>query len=259
MKLRLLALTTACALGLSGCAIIAPPKPNKPLQAVAESALNDSAGLAETDASLSALRSEQAQALFAEIARLCGRNKEGATPPECVLPTADATPSTGDATSLATAAQEQILAQLDDFPKESLPRVFEVYTQLAPYTAERNPGDVPTKDTKSVDAMRAWENSVIFGLDVALAFAGNATTDIEAAVEVHKEIANALPAGETPAPTSYDLSGYPHVSDTDSAREFMQAVQADSVKRWSISAAETKDPSWRKYALIQAGNVARLG
>lgn len=235
MKVRAIAL---CFL-LAGCSA---PTPNETLVSLGEQARSDSTS---EDARYAAVRADQAKQLFDEVARLCGTNSEGETPEACAAPTATPT-----VTPLAPAAAATgVLDALEKVESSSLPRIAAIYTQLA-MLAE--PVEV-TPPTSADSAMREWENAVVYGLEVAIAFSGSATKDVKKSLEHHQNVATALPVGTTPSPTAYDLSQYP---DPDQTYEFLLALESDSVSKWQQSAVQSTDEEWTRYALIQAGNAA---
>lgn len=248
------------ALVLSGCSLATPPAPQPDLVALADSALND-ASSTSLDPSIAAARKSQAERLYAEVRRLCGVTKDGATPSSCQVPSANAQP-TADVSDVVGRASADLLARLGGVPQESMPEVARVHTQLAVLGASPAVGEVPGGKASADAGVKVlkWEDSVIYGLKVALAYAGSATPDIEAAIDRHSARAAALRAaipGALAAEASYNLSAYPAVSDAASAKAFMQAVESDSVVRWNISATETPDAAWRRYALTVSAEDAR--
>lgn len=235
MKVRLFAL---CFL-LSGCSVATP---DPALVGLGDQALSDSKS---ADASYADVRATQAQALFDEIARLCGTTSDGATPEACRYPKAEPT-VTPMAPMDATSGVLDALPSLDE---SSRPRVAAIYTQLAMMA-----GPVSATPPAAVDpAMLEWENAVVYGLDVALAFSGSATPMVEESLKRHQELVASLPASTTPAPAAYDLSQYPSVEATS---DFLVAVEADSVSRWQSSALASDNDEWCRYALVEAGNAA---
>lgn len=237
MKLRLLAVASLFA--LTGCSII-PPAPNATLVTLGEAALGDAAGSPDSD--YATLRSAQAQALFAEVARLCGHTSDGTVPDACIYPTADATPSSNSPAE-AMASVRDVFSKI---PAESQPRLAVMYAQLAMLS----PATTFAATDSPPSGMRDWEQGVLFGLDHAHAYTGEPITSL---ISAHSEVLAALPAGSTPSPIAFDLSNYPQVSSADTAREFALAIESDSAQRWLIAATENpNDP----FALIQAGNAA---
>ncbi|AKK03379.1 hypothetical protein [Corynebacterium epidermidicanis] len=246
---------------LGACSLTPAPTPNPTLNNLGHSALNDAANRTSTSSNIADLRAQQAEQLFAEVRRLCGTTKEGQTPESCLVPTADAQPSTDPANTPQRAA-EQILATVGDIPAESMPLIARIHTQLAVLGAHPSITDsAPGNGGEPARKLLEWENSVVYGLHVALAYAGSATPDIESAIERHEARVEALRASIPNAPAAapaYSLRDYPQPKDAASVKVLLTALESDTVSQWNIAASQSADAAWRAYGLSVSAESARI-
>ncbi|MDU0477927.1 hypothetical protein QVA66_01590 [Staphylococcus chromogenes] len=252
---RRLALILSPAVLLCACSIASSPTPQPELNSLAQTALNDAAGLQATNPELSAVRRDHAQRLFAEVRRLCGTREDGSTPDTCVVPTADAVP-TADTSDIVAKAAADLLIHVDKVPRESMPEVARIHTELAELGASAETSEPPAGSGEA-RAVLEWENSVVYALKVTLAYAGKHTPAVEDAISRHSARAAALHAAlpdAPPAAAAYNLSAYP---DPAATMDFLKAIESDSVTRWNISASESDSGAWRRYALSVSAEDAR--
>ncbi|MCQ9351606.1 hypothetical protein NQ015_00545 [Corynebacterium sp. 153RC1] len=249
-------------LGLAGCSVLDPqPLPDAHLAALAATAQAD--------------RPNDAAALRAEMIRVCGHREDGSVPESCSEQAIDATISSSPAVEPAEAA-----GQVEDLffalPEQSRLLVAQMYTTLpASSDVEVTPeppalegSDQPPQD-KAQDpeqesdwaaALRTGleeEYELLYGLDVARAFADPATTArIDRAHHVHTERVAQLqellaPTGDVPAA----LPAYAFApAATVPVDQATAAIAVDELLRstsstWANIAAEAKTEAFASYTL----------
>lgn len=212
------------ALFLAGCAA---PTPDPTLTSLAAGAQAD----ATSGTPQATLRAKQAEELYSEIARLCGRGSDGATPPECVHPTGTPTP---------------ILLAVGSVPDSSMPLVSTHYVQLAMLSAPVSYGAAP----EGAQQLHDWESGVVYALETSQAFSTSKL--VSTSMSAHKSLLASLNTSAT-TPVAFDLSAYPALSQPG---ELVEALESDSATKWMQLACTSKDGVVREFALIQAGNAA---
>lgn len=116
------------------------PRPDETLVALARSADNDAQNLADVDANASSLRTDQADALYAEVKRLCGLNNEGNAPRSCTVErTTDAPLSDVDVAKTLNEAAHRTRDALSEVSSESRALVTNQAIVLMPGTAPSCP------------------------------------------------------------------------------------------------------------------------
>ncbi|MCQ9342404.1 hypothetical protein [Corynebacterium kozikiae] len=251
-------------LGLAGCSVLDPqPLPDAHLAALAATAQAD--------------RPDDAAALRAEMIRVCGHREDGSVPESCSEQAIDATISSSQAVEPAEAA-----GQVEDLffalPEQSRLLVAQMYTTLPASSdgevtqeppalegSDQPPQDKaqePEQESESdwATALRTGleeEYKLLYGLDVARAFADPATTArIDRAHQVHTERVAHLqallaPTGDVPAA----LPAYAFApSATVPVDQATAAIAVDELLRstsstWANIAAEAKTEAFASYAL----------
>ncbi|MCQ9371009.1 ferritin-like domain-containing protein [Corynebacterium sp. 35RC1] len=251
-------------LGLAGCSVLDPqPLPDAHLAALAATAQAD--------------RPNDAAALRAEMIRVCGHREDGSVPESCSEQAIDATISSSQAVEPAEAA-----GQVEDLffalPEQSRLLVAQMYTTLPASSdvevtpeppalegSEQPPQDKaqdPEQESESdwAAALRTGleeEYELLYGLDVARAFADPATTArIDRAHQVHTERVAQLqellsPTGDVPAA----LPAYAFApSSTVPVDQATAAIAVDELlsstsSTWANIAAEAKTEAFASYAL----------
>ena len=266
--------------GLAACTIIPAPEADPTLSALSADAHADVAELSGTDPRGAEVRERHAEALDAEIRRLCGVLEDGTVPDSCTVPEAtDATVSAtiGSADVLPESA-ELIAREVASVPQESVLKLTRMHGELAvltgttaePSAAETFVDDA-TFDPDSADleaALRAleWQYSAIYGLEVAQAWADPpVATSIGEAVAGHRELAEQLrellsgvPESRLPVPAAgYGMPEGKAPTDAGSALATAVSIETDSVFMWQADATTAEQPVWRVWCVL-AGSTAAL-
>ena len=251
-------------LGLAGCSVLDPqPLPDAHLAALAATAQAD--------------RPNDAAALRAEMIRVCGHREDGSVPESCSEQAIDATISSSQAVEPAEAA-----GQVEDLffalPEQSRFLVAQMYTTLPassdvevapePPALEgseqppQNKAQDPEQESESdwATALRTGleeEYKLLYGLDVARAFADPATTArIDRAHHVHTERVAQLqellaPTGDVPAALpayAFAPSATVPVDQATAATAVDELLRSTS-STWAHIAAEAKTEAFASYAL----------
>lgn len=279
--------------GISGCQALDDavshlgPRPNEVLEGLLHTADTDAAALASVDPEMSALRDTQANQIADEIFRLCGLDESGQPPESCAV---DRTPAPGkdgsDVAGLVRDAAADTLHRGIEAPQESravlteqavelLSRTFDTDPDTFDGLASTNAGNsrsiepVPAEASKStnnyVAPLLKWEDSAIYGLDIARAFLpGDMSDHADTLNGLHSQRAEALRESdgitadkELETPDAYTAAGeaaeLPH--DVESAKRFLAAVQNNDDAAWTaaaVTAAEHRDAEWLEWLAHQA-------
>lgn len=286
------AISAVCVLGcLVACNISPSPEPNATLLDLAAIAHNDAAVLQSKNTDLVQQRHTDFEELISEIQRLCGTNSEGKVPDSCsnevvqaaVDKHAASLKETATESDAATRSAQAIVSAIDSAPSESLGLLGQQLVDLvragaaAPQSgiAQLDPRDEINKGTSKDDLIQDgdtlkkaldWEYSAIYGLGVALAHspAGskNAVSD---AITAHRDrvellessFAESFPNEPIPRPeAAYEFSGYPEPHDAQSARAFIDSLEADSAAWWLHALSESHSPTWRSLCASLAAQNA---
>ncbi|MBI9000698.1 ferritin-like domain-containing protein [Corynebacterium sp. CCM 9185] len=265
---------------LSACQITPSPEPDPALAVLSADAHIDVAELSGTDPRGAAVRERHAEALDAEIRRLCGVLEDGSTPDSCTVPVStDAAVSvdTGSGDVLPDSAA-LIARKAASAPKDSVLKLARMHGELAVITGTTPEPSATGKfvdgtvlapdsaDLKAAERALEWQYSAIYGLGVAQAWADSGTAAvIGEAVDVHRQLANQLhellsgvPGARSPVPAAgYEFSGGDAPTDPDSALAAAVRIETDSVLMWQAAAAGAEKPGWRVWCLL-AGSTATL-
>ena len=254
------------------------PHADPALASLAQAASADAEALEELDADAASLRAQQAEELYAEIDRLCGRNEEGEAPRSCEVDH-DVEPREADDVSAvlgdACAATEE---QLNHVAPESRALVVAQAIALEARTGEE-PGEAPELTTAEQDQaakLLEWEYQQVYALDFARSYV---TADLEETIDerlsLHErrvlELQTALEKlGAVPQPAAaYDSpdGALPH--DGDSARDFIDTIARNDTLKWTDAAtraaatAESDSKAeatsaWRRWLIAVAAQSHRF-
>lgn len=268
MNRRRIALTlvaaTATLPGLAGCQAVDSvvdyfgPRPENRLLALADAAATEALSLSGVDDHAADLRNSQADALYAEIARLCGTNDAGNAPRSCEVERPTKANRAGDSGEIMKNAASATTAAVDEVTVESRALVTEQAIALNAWL----PGDAPDipelsqPEQKSAADLLSWEYEQAFGLDFARAYVGPEHEDsVDHRLEVHHRRIDALQEslsryGNLPQPEPAYSSGdqdLPH--DSASALGFIGDLAEQDGRKWYAAASqaaqeETPDQEW---------------
>ena len=254
------------------------PHADPALASLAQAANADAEALEELDADAASLRAQQAEELYAEIDRLCGRNEEGEAPRSCEVDH-DVEPREADDVSAvlgdACAATEE---QINHVAPESRALVVAQAIALEARTGEE-PGEAPELTTAEQDQaakLLEWEYQQVYALDFARSYV---TADLEETIDerlsLHErrvlELQTALEKlGAVPQPAAAYGSpdgALPH--DGDSARDFIDTIAHNDTLKWTDAAtraaatAESDSKAeatsaWRRWLIAVAAQSHRF-
>ncbi|MCX7491244.1 DUF4439 domain-containing protein [Corynebacterium sp. P6129] len=285
-SLRSTTITPVTALFLAGvltaCAISPEPEADPALFSLSADAHADAAELSGSDPRGAEVRERHAEALDAEIRRLCGVLEDGTVPDSCTVPTATGATvptGTGSADVLPESA-EQIAREAASAPRESVLKLARMHGELAVLT-----GTTPEPESSTVGdlvgeaefepdpadleaALKAleWQYSAIYGLEVAQSWADTeVAASIGRSVEGHRELATQLrellsgiPESRLPLPAAgYGMPEDRAPADAGSALATAVRIETDSVLMWQADAATAEQPAWRVWYIL-AGSTAAL-
>lgn len=268
--------------GLAACTISPTPEADPTLSTLSADAHANVAKLSGTDPRGAEVRERHAEALDAEIRRLCGVLEDGTVPDSCTVPEAtDATVSaTIGAADVLPESAELIAREVASVPQESVLKLARMHGELAVLTGTtpepesstvRGLVDQAEFDPDSADleaALRAleWQYSAIYGLEVAQAWADPpVAASIGEAVAGHRELAEQLrellsgvPESRLPVPAAgYGMPEGKAPTDTGSALATAVSIETDSVFMWQANATTAEQPVWRVWCVL-AGSTAAL-
>lgn len=247
------------------------PRPDATLVELARAAEADAQALHTADPENADMRQGQADALYAEVARLCG-TQDGKVPESCEVEhaaedTADGQTATGegaeDSAAVLTRARDAVLDQLTSVTAESRPLVTDQAIDLsaavdslaaeagANEDSESDPAPVlavDVLDPEQADTARElldWEYQQSFGLDFARAFAEPWLVPIiDARLDTHAhltaQLQQALAAtGDVPQPAAgYEPAGLELPADAASAEQFVRSLRESNAETWRAAATD---------------------
>lgn len=265
MNRRRIALTcvasTATLPALAGCSAVDSvvdyfgPRPEDALERLAVAAASDGLALQGVDDEAADMRSSQADALFAEIARLCGTDDQGNVPHSCEVERPTQAPPATDSSQVLEEAASATTEAADEVNSESRP----IITQQAITLNAWLPGDAPDIPTlsqpqrESATDLLQWEYEQVFGLDFARAYSDpTAEGRIDKLLSLHHhridQLQEALSQnGEVPQPEpAYSSGGTTLPSDADSAAAFLDTLMEQDADKWhaaAVAAAQEESPN----------------
>lgn len=265
MNRRRIALTcvasTAALPALAGCSAVDSvvdyfgPRPEDALERLAVAAASDGLALQGVDDEAADMRSSQADALFAEIARLCGTDDQGNVPHSCEVDRPTQAPPATDSSQVLEEAAAATTEAADEVSSESRP----IVTQQAITLNAWLPGDAPDIPTlsqpqrESATDLLQWEYEQVFGLDFARAYSDLAAEGrIDKLLSLHHHRIDQLQEaisqnGEVPQPEpAYSSGGTTLPSDADSAAAFLDTLMEQDADKWhsaAVAAAQEESPN----------------
>lgn len=265
MNRRRIALTcvasTATLPALAGCSAVDSvvdyfgPRPEDALERLAVAAASDGLALQGIDDEAADMRSSQADALFAEIARLCGTDDQGNVPHSCEVDRPTQVPPATDSSQVLEEAASATTEAADEVSSESRP----IVTQQAITLNAWLPGDAPDIPTlsqpqrESATDLLQWEYEQVFGLDFARAYSDPAAEGrIDKLLSLHHHRIDQLQEaisqnGEVPQPEpAYSSGGTTLPSDADSAAAFLDTMMEQDADKWhaaAVAAAQQESPN----------------
>ncbi|MDK4310632.1 DUF4439 domain-containing protein [Corynebacterium accolens] len=265
MNRRRIALTcvasTATLPALAGCSAVDSvvdyfgPRPEDALERLAVAAASDGLALQGVDDEAADMRSSQADALFAEIARLCGTDDQGNVPHSCEVDRPTQAPPATDSSQVLEEAASATTEAADEVSSESRP----IVTQQAITLNAWLPGDAPDIPTlsqpqrESATDLLQWEYEQVFGLDFARAYSDPAAEGrIDKLLSLHHHRIDQLQEaisqnGEVPQPEpAYSSGGTTLPSDADSAAAFLDTMMEQDADKWhaaAVAAAQQESPN----------------
>lgn len=265
MNRRRIALTcvasTATLPALAGCSAVDSvvdyfgPRPEDALERLAVAAASDGLALQGVDDEAADMRSSQADALFAEIARLCGTDDQGNVPHSCEVDRPTQAPPATDSSQVLEEAASATTEAADEVSSESRP----IVTQQAITLNAWLPGDAPDIPTlsqpqrESATDLLQWEYEQVFGLDFARAYSDPAAEGrIDKLLTLHHHRIDQLQEaisqnGEVPQPEpAYSSGGTTLPSDADSAAAFLDTMMEQDADKWhaaAVAAAQEESPN----------------
>lgn len=199
-------------------------------------------------------RSEHADALFAEVARLCGTHADGTTPRSCEVDRAAAQAALSTAPAPApleanvpAESRALLVAQaIDVAAAQPLPAGQDVPADVVPPTGA-------TED--QAKELLEWEYEVIWGLDFARAFAApEQESRIDGLLTEHEKVAlalaNALGAAAPSPAVGYHSAALP--ADAASATAFVDSLLGASDRRWAAAAGKAAAGPWQDWVIATA-------
>lgn len=265
MNRRRIALTcvasTATLPALAGCSAVDSvvdyfgPRPEDALERLAVAAASDGLALQGVDDEAADMRSSQADALFAEIARLCGTDDQGNVPHSCEVDRPTQVPPATDSSQVLEEAAAATTEAADEVSSESRP----IVTQQAITLNAWLPGDAPDIPTlsqpqrESATDLLQWEYEQVFGLDFARAYSDPAAEGrIDKLLSLHHHRIDQLQEaisqnGEVPQPEpAYSSGGTTLPGDADSAAAFLDTLMEQDADKWhaaAVAAAQQESPN----------------
>ncbi|MDK4266396.1 DUF4439 domain-containing protein [Corynebacterium accolens] len=265
MNRRRIALTcvasTATLPALAGCSAVDSvvdyfgPRPEDALERLAVAAASDGLALQGVDDEAADMRSSQADALFAEIARLCGTDDQGNVPHSCEVDRPTQAPPATDSSQVLEEAAAATTEAADEVSSESRP----IVTQQAITLNAWLPGDAPDIPTlsqpqrESATDLLQWEYEQVFGLDFARAYSDPAAEGrIDKLLSLHHHRIDQLQEaisqnGEVPQPEpAYSSGGTTLPGDADSAAAFLDTLMEQDADKWhaaAVAAAQQESPN----------------
>ena len=279
MNRRRIALTcvasTAALPALAGCSAVDSvvdyfgPRPEDALERLAVAAASDSLALQGVDDAAADMRSSQADALYEEIARLCGTDDQGNLPHSCEVERPTQAPPAPDSSQVLEEAASATTEAADEVSSESRP----IVTQQAITLNAWLPGDAPDIPTlsqphrESAADLLQWEYEQVFGLDFARAYSEPAAEGrIDTLLSLHHrridQLQEALSQnGEAPQPEpAYSSSAATLPSDADSAATFLDTLVERDADKWhaaAVAAAQQESPNqeWLNWLIGTAAEA----
>ena len=246
LPLTLCALVTASS--LTGCSAVIEalgPRPDATLLSLAQTASADARAMEPSE--MQELRALQADQLYDEIERICGRDESGAVPPSCEVDR-----DAGDATMSTDPLAEYLTA--GSVPSESQDLVTSQAIDIAAHDLSTfKSAPVVESEQDLIVTLLEAEFAAVYSLDIARAFVtSDQAPKLDTLIEEHEKriltLQNSLPAPLT-APVTYSDKGQDFSRGMDYVAEVEQSLEAT----WRATASEAKNPDARGLIIRGAG------
>lgn len=241
------AVTVLCAtFFLSSCTLIDVfgPRPDAALTQLARQADADAA---QAEGDLATLRTEHASELYDEIARLCGRDDQGAVPESCEIPS-----SPKESVAASPAPLGKYLEALGDVPDESHDLVVDQSIDLAVLdSSELMPLTITEADRGVVVDMIEREYATTYALKAARAYASDPAA-VDALVESHQK--RLLKLSSAIADPPVPAAGY-ELGDISTGDDFIRTEEENLIAAWRAAAAAAEDPDSQMSLISAAADV----
>ncbi len=262
-----LAIIPACLL-LASCsgADALGPHPNKEILGLAQQAEADARSLAD-DPAAARLRSDQADQLYGEIARLCGTDPAGEPPKSCAVDR-----GTGDAsgsryvTSLSHDAPAEAARAAAVLPRDSVDMVVAQAVDAAAVAPVEFPA-VKVDNKSDLDAAREMlrrEYAAEYALSLANSYADADTRArigaLRGAGEKRRTYLTGLLGGSGPVPVpaaGYEVGAADEPTDAESAVRLVEDSASSLVAGWRRTAADASSETWMEAAIALAAQAQR--
>lgn len=252
---------------LSSCAVVdvLGPRPNSDLLQLAQQALADQSGHADTDPEFAQLRGTQAETLLSELSRLCGTDETGAIPETCEVERGELLESGLSPSGSSDESLEQTLSAVTEVPEESVDLLTLQAVELAAVDQDTELPELPTlteeDDQAAARDLLKQEYAAEYGLGVAVAFLDPADRPLyDAVLSSIQEHILALqlllePTGEVPvAEPGYELTTPPEPGAA-AAGTLIRETAANEVLRWQEAASAADGEQWRSFAVDAAAHA----
>lgn len=240
----------SAALSLSACSLVDAfgPQPDAALLELAHKATADSTEADGEDGTVAEIRAGHAEALYAEISRLCGIDETGTVPQSCEVNPADSEEAPSPARLGA------YLTAVDEVPEESRDLVVSQAIDLASFdTTELEPAEITEPaDLALLEELLIQEHAAVYALEAARAFA-SAPGDVDSLVDDHQLRVNLLTDMLDDAPVA--APGYTF-GDAELGDEFIAEVEDTLTQAWSAAAADAVSLEGRSFLVYGAGRSA---
>lgn len=246
------------------------PHADPSLTLLAQAASADALTLHELDADAAALRAQQAEQLYDEIDRLCGRDEDGNTPRSCDVDRDVAPRNSTDVSAVLDDASASSEEKISAVPEESRALLTTQAIELAAWknTERAEIAAIPElseqERTLGVELLE-WEYQQVYALDVARSYVSpDQEAHVDELLSVHEDRVLQLQGqleklGSVPQPAAaYDSPTGSLPTDAESARAFVDKLAHNDALKWTDAAisAEPSSP-WQHWLIAVAAQSHR--
>lgn len=244
------------------------PHADPSLASLAQAASADALTLEELDADAAALRAEQAEQLYDEIDRLCGRDEEGNAPRSCAVDREVVPRDSADVAAVLHDASSSSEENISSVPEESRALVVAQAIALAAWNDDEL-AEVPELTELERDAattLLEWEYQQVYSLDFARSYVSpDQEAHVDELLHAHEDRILQLQGqleklGAVPqAAPAYDSPAGNLPTDADSARAFIDEAARNDTLKWT-DAAISAEPSapWQRWLIAVAAQSHRF-
>lgn len=252
------------------------PHADPTLMSLAQAASADALTLEGLDADAAALRAEQADELYSEIDRLCGRDEEGNAPRSCTVDREVSPQDSSDVSAVLHDASSSSEENIGSVPEESRALVVTQAIELAAWNHDElaEAPELTEQERDTAADLLDWEYQQVFALDFARSYvAPDQEAHVDELLHAHEDRILQLQGqleklGAVPqAAPAYDSPAGSLPTDAESAREFVNEVARNDALKWAdaaieaASAADTDgEPStpWQRWLIAVAAQSQRF-